>query len=216
MPLSEASSSLVVGRLAGSSCPRSCRRPRRARRASAVDDRCRGRPGRCSGWPPSQMPSEQDGASTTQSDGDGRAAPHARGRRSCRRGKARGSNAQEAAQRDARCRAPRPRSHATSRIAISSGEVDRVRRGDQREVGRPAGRRPRPCRRRAAATASTPPSSADDHALDHERPADEPVGRADELHDLDLAAAGVEREPDRVGDQQHRGDARAAPRAAPS
>ena len=47
---------------------------------------------------------------------------------------------------------------------------------------------------------------ADDQALDHERPADEPVGRADEAHDLDLAAAGEDREPDRVGHEQDRGE----------
>ena len=52
---------------------------------------------------------------------------------------------------------------------------------------------------------------ADDHALDHERPADEPVGRADELHHLDLAPAREERQPDRVGDQQRSRRSPAAP-----
>ncbi len=47
---------------------------------------------------------------------------------------------------------------------------------------------------------------ADHHALDHERPADEPAGGADQPHHLDLAAAGVDREPDRVADQHQRGD----------
>ena len=45
-----------------------------------------------------------------------------------------------------------------------------------------------------------------DEPLDHERPADEPVGRADQAHHLDLAAAGVDREPDRVPHQKQRGD----------
>ena len=54
--------------------------------------------------------------------------------------------------------------------------------------------------------ATSPPDEAADEALDHERPADEPVGGADELHHLDLAAAGVDREADRVADQQQRGD----------
>ena len=40
--------------------------------------------------------------------------------------------------------------------------------------------------------------------LDHERPADEPVRRPHELHDLDLAAPREDREPDRVRDQQRR------------
>ena len=60
---------------------------------------------------------------------------------------------------------------------------------------------------------------ADDHALDHERPADEPVGGADQLHHLDLAAAGEHRQPDRVGDQRDRGEheqRRPCPRRAPS
>src|SRR4051812_20647556 len=39
---------------------------------------------------------------------------------------------------------------------------------------------------------------ADNHPLDHERPADEPAGRADEAHHLHLAAAGVDRKPDGV------------------
>ena len=41
--------------------------------------------------------------------------------------------------------------------------------------------------------------------LGHERDADEPVRRADELHDLDLAAAGVGGQADRVHDQEQRG-----------
>ena len=52
---------------------------------------------------------------------------------------------------------------------------------------------------------------ADDDPLDHERPADEPAGRADQAHHLDLAAAGVDREPDRVADQHQRGERSAAP-----
>ena len=58
----------------------------------------------------------------------------------------------------------------------------------------------------SSSTASNAAERAEDDALDHERPADEPVGRADELHDLDLAAAREQRQADRVGDQQDRGD----------
>ncbi len=47
---------------------------------------------------------------------------------------------------------------------------------------------------------------ADQHALDHERPADEPVRRADELHHLDLAPAGEDRQAHRVRDQRDRGE----------
>ena len=42
-----------------------------------------------------------------------------------------------------------------------------------------------------------------DQTLEHERDADEPVGRADELHHLDLASSGEHRRADRVPDQQH-------------
>ena len=41
-------------------------------------------------------------------------------------------------------------------------------------------------------------------AFGHERDADEPVRRADELHHLDLAAAGERGEPDRVHDEEQR------------
>src|SRR6476620_5167756 len=46
------------------------------------------------------------------------------------------------------------------------------------------------------------PQQTADEPLDHEGPADEPVGRADEPHHLALPAAGVDRETDRVRDQQ--------------
>ena len=41
--------------------------------------------------------------------------------------------------------------------------------------------------------------------FEHERPAHVPVRRADELHHLDLASAGMHREPDRVRDEDRRG-----------
>src|SRR5438445_2360435 len=41
------------------------------------------------------------------------------------------------------------------------------------------------------------PEHPDQHALEHEGPPDEPVRRPDELHDLDLVATGVHRDPDR-------------------
>ena len=49
-------------------------------------------------------------------------------------------------------------------------------------------------------------AEAADQPLDHERAAHEPVGRADELHHLDLTSAREDREPDRVRDQQRRCD----------
>ena len=45
-----------------------------------------------------------------------------------------------------------------------------------------------------------------DEPFEHERPADEPVRRADELHHLDLPPPREDREPDRVRDQERRGD----------
>src|SRR5665648_10547 len=42
------------------------------------------------------------------------------------------------------------------------------------------------------------------YALNDEGPANEPVGRPHELHDLDFFAAGIDREPDGVRDQQDR------------
>jgi hypothetical protein len=45
---------------------------------------------------------------------------------------------------------------------------------------------------------------ADERALEHERPADERIRRADQAHDLDLLGAGEDREADRVDDdEQH-------------
>ena len=76
-------------------------------------------------------------------------------------------------------------------------EASRSRSTPRRRLVRAGtARRPRRSRRAPA-----------DHALEHERPAHEPVGRADELHHLDLATAREDGEPDRVADQQHRGDA---------
>ena len=52
--------------------------------------------------------------------------------------------------------------------------------------------------------ASTAPTRPWMQALDHERDADEPVRGADELHHLDLAAAGEHGGADRVPDQHDR------------
>ena len=51
------------------------------------------------------------------------------------------------------------------------------------------------------------PEEAHRDPLDHERPADEPVGRSHQLHDLDLPLAGEDRQPDGVGDEQDGHDA---------
>ena len=48
------------------------------------------------------------------------------------------------------------------------------------------------------------PGESAEQALEHERPAHEPVRRADELHHLDLTPAREDRETDRVRDQQCR------------
>src|SRR3954470_8930637 len=50
------------------------------------------------------------------------------------------------------------------------------------------------------------PDEPADKTLEHEGAADEPVRRADELHHLDLTSSREDREPDRVRDQQRRGD----------
>src|SRR5438045_4132272 len=50
------------------------------------------------------------------------------------------------------------------------------------------------------------PGETAEQPFDHERPAHEPVGRADELHHLDLAPPGDDRGPDRVGDDERRRD----------
>src|SRR5690349_11064583 len=49
-------------------------------------------------------------------------------------------------------------------------------------------------------------AEAAEQALDHERPAHEPVRRPDELHHLDLPASREDREANRVRDEQRRGD----------
>ena len=61
----------------------------------------------------------------------------------------------------------------------------------------------------SAAAARTPsvierPEEADERALEHERPADERVRRADQAHDLDLLGAGHDGQADRVDDDEQR------------
>ena len=53
-------------------------------------------------------------------------------------------------------------------------------------------------------SASTPPSTPLIEAFDEERTANEPVRRADEPHDRDLAAARQHRHADRRADDDHR------------
>ena len=130
-------------------------------------------------------------------------------------GRGAGSNPQEAAQGDAAAeRRDRHRAgDEHDRPAARSRSCRGCRPG---RSARRAGRRSSPCRASSMATAIAAPMKPDDQALDHERPADEPVGRADEAHHLDLAAAGVDREPDRVADQQQRGERAAARRSRSS
>ena len=50
------------------------------------------------------------------------------------------------------------------------------------------------------------PEQADERALEHERPADERVRRADQAHDLDLLGPGDDGQPDRVDDDEQDDD----------
>ena len=51
------------------------------------------------------------------------------------------------------------------------------------------------------------PEQPDERTLEHERPADERVRRADQAHHLDLLGPGEDRQPDRVDDDEQRDDA---------
>ena len=70
-----------------------------------------------------------------------------------------------------------------------------------------------PTRKLFAASTTTAARGAEEpdrHPLDQEWPADEPVGRPHQLHDLHFALAGEDGETDGVGDEQNGHDARAA------
>ena len=123
------------------------------------------------------------------------------------------SDAQEAAQRDARAerrdrRAGGQQQHHEQREARSSAARRSARSGPT------TGRRRSPSRPRAARPPTAPPRKPDHQALDHERPADEPVGRAHEPHHLDLAPAGEDRQPDRVRHEQDEASTSSAASAA--
>src|SRR4051794_6138506 len=112
------------------------------------------------------------------------------------------SNAQEAPQRQPA--AERGDRHARAQQdQDQQPEVDRARRRQQREaVGQRIDERVLPDRQEQHGHRAA--EQPDDHPLDHERPTDEPVGRAYQLHHLHLAAAGEDREPDRVRDESDR------------
>ena len=57
------------------------------------------------------------------------------------------------------------------------------------------------------ARAMAAPRNPTNAPFEHERPADEGVGRADEAHDLDLLGPRDDREADRVDDDEQRDDA---------
>ena len=78
--------------------------------------------------------------------------------------------------------------------------------------GRIGAARP-PCRSGAGPPPASGADKAADQPLEHERAADEPVRRADELHHLDLTPPGEDREPDRVRDQERRRGRAGAPRS---
>ena len=116
-----------------------------------------------------------------------------------------------------RARASKPRSRAapssespSAERAISARSARtraRARRSSRRasRVPRIARQRDLLAERRAGTTAQrASPADAAEQPLEHERAADEPVRRADELHHLDLASPREDREPDRVRDQQRR------------
>ena len=113
---------------------------------------------------------------------------------------------EEAAHRQPGAERAEARGPSRAGSAPSAGTRARARRGRSR--ARCAGSRAArsPCRGRGRSTASSGPAEPAEQALDHERTADEPVRRADELHHLDLTASREDREPDRVRDQQRRGD----------
>jgi hypothetical protein len=88
--------------------------------------------------------------------------------------------------------------------ADSSAGVPGVRAAwrpsDQPETNRTA-----PARTATIATATS--SAPDEGALEHERPADERIRRADKAHDLDLLGAREDRQPDRVDDDEQHDEA---------
>ena len=136
----------------------------------------------------------------------------------------RGPRGQATCAADERCSRP-ARQTRRKRRSVSAGAERAERRGPSRagsarSAGTPAPARPGrsrargagspaarpPCRATSKNTASSGAAEPAEQPLDHERAADEPVRRADELHHLDLAAPREDREPDRVRDQQRRGD----------
>ena len=100
---------------------------------------------------------------------------------------------EEAAQRERRSRARRARGPSRAGSARSAGTRARARRGRSR--ARCAGSRAArsPCRARGRTPRAAAPPSPHEQALDHERAADEPVRRADELHHLDLTPSREDR-----------------------
>ena len=104
----------------------------------------------------------------------------------------------------ARSRARRARGPCRAGSARSAGTRARARRGRPTGAAEDRAAARSPCRVTRKSTASSEPASPQKQALDHERAADEPVRRADELHHLDLTASREDREPDRVRDQQRR------------
>ena len=116
------------------------------------------------------------------------------------------SDLEEAAQRQPGAERRRgSEARSPSRISAVSGNASACTSGSLVERvcrGSPAARSP--CRASRKTTASSDAAEPAEQALDHERAADEPVRRADELHHLDLTPPREDREPDRVRDQQRR------------
>ena len=100
--------------------------------------------------------------------------------------------------------APTPRPTAISASAVSA-ERERLHVVGRVDVAEDRGQRDLLAEEEQQHGGDRPDEAAQ-QPLEHERAADEPVRRADELHHLDLAAAREDREPDRVRDQDHRRD----------
>ena len=116
------------------------------------------------------------------------------------------SDLEEAAERQPGAERRRGASRRRAGSAPLSSNGQRVHVARPRRASGSAAQHELLARARAGCTASTAPAKPAEQPFDHERPADEPVRRADELHHLDLASPREDREPDRVRDQQRRGD----------
>src|SRR5215211_7099264 len=160
----------------------------------------------CPGWPRTKLGAARGRANSHALLARSRVAIQRRywAASGCARGIRMNSNAEEAPQRDTTAERGYDdrrgdehydqRQEPDGREVVHEGEVvcERIHDGDLAE-GKYGDRDHRT-------------RQADQDTLDHERPADEPVGRAHQAHDLHLTAARVDRQPNRVRDQEERCD----------